>query len=110
EDNNVPQGRIAVVEAGANRINAAGRPVTDIIDKNYYSAMLKPEERPKFEAALKKVQTDPQFRSMLHNEIDQATKGGTNHAKLATDFGSGNVAASADKTATRTAQVGGNSF
>jgi len=110
EDNNTSQGRTAVVEAGANRINASGRPVADIIDSKYYAAMSKPEERHKFDAALKKVQNDPEFRAKLHAEIDQATKGGTNHAKLATDFGSADVAASADRTATRTAQVGGNSF
>ena len=42
EDNNSREGRIAVHEAGANRIIANGRPVTDIIDPKYYPG----DERP----------------------------------------------------------------
>jgi hypothetical protein len=110
EDNNSPEGRIAVHEAGANRINAAGRPVGDIIDPKYYAAMSDPAQRPKYDAALKRVQTDPQFKAMLYAEMDQAHKQGTNYSNLATDFGSGNTAAQSKTNSTHVGKVGGNDF
>jgi hypothetical protein len=110
EDNNSREGRIAVHEAGANRIIANGRPVTDIIDPKYYQAMNDPAMRPKYDAALKRIQTDPQFRAQLHAEIDEAHKKGTNYSNLATDFGSGKTAASSKTNSTHVGTVGGNDF
>jgi len=110
EDNNSREGRISVHEAGANRVVAAGRPVSDIIDPKYYQPMHDPKQIPKYEAALKRIQTDPAFRAQLHAEIDEAHKNGSNFSNLATDFGSGNVAAKAKGNSTHTGRVGDNDF
>lgn len=110
EDNNSREGRIAVHEAAANRIVANGRPVSDVIDPKYYAAMNDPAQRAKYDAALAKVKSDPEFRKQLFGEIDQAHKRGTNYAKLATDFASSTSADKSRTNSTSVGKVGGNEF
>jgi hypothetical protein len=110
EDNNSREGRIAVHEAAANRIVANGRPVSDVIDPKYYQAMNDPAQRAKYDAALAKVKSDPEFRKQLFGEIDQAHKRGTNYAKLATDFASSTSADKSRTNSTSVGKVGGNEF
>jgi hypothetical protein len=100
EDNKSATGRIGIVEAGANRINAAGKPITSMMDPAYYQPMH--DGSGTYETALRRIQAYPELRQQLHAEIDQALKTGTNITNGATDFATGGTAAQAAATSTHT--------
>jgi hypothetical protein len=98
-ESSTPAGRQGVAEAMMNRVKSTGRPFTDAMDPAYHDQMHDGSGR--YEAALKKIQSDPQLRAELHGLQDKAF-GGSNITNLATDYASGGVAANSSRNSTKT--------
>jgi hypothetical protein len=91
---NDPTGRTALYEAMLNRYNATGQ---DPLNPGYY-----PTDKVTYNNTIvQRLKDNPDFLNQVYGEMDQVY-GGSNLSNYATDWGSADVAADANKYATPT--------